>query len=174
LVKKIISDPNFTKDSLVSKSQELAQLFNSKKFGLKDKVHSLVESLLFVQEGAANQENAKKISKTPQPPSQEGNSKLKVGLLIDILSRLQPDTLKLLAGIFSYCVVNTMVVDQTSAQGDQDSCSRTIVDSVRNGLDIFYSGNMMLLHYLYSCDIISSQFLYEYLDFLLTNLFEQS
>lgn len=50
LVQKIINDPAFTKDTLVSKSQEIVQLFAKKNFGLKDKVHTLVESLLFSQD----------------------------------------------------------------------------------------------------------------------------
>lgn len=67
-----------------------------------------------------------------------------------------------------------MVVDQTSAQGEEQTCSSELIHSLRGGLGIFYQGNLVFLHFLYSCDVISCQFLLEYLEFFLTTLFDQS
>ena len=118
-----------------------------------------MESTLFSQEVIAQGKPSKSTANNTQSSPQEAQQKLKVALLIDLLSRLQPDTLRLSAGVFSYLVVNTMVVDQTCSSGEQDGCPQDTIDSVRKGVDTFFTGNLVFLHFLYSCDIISCDFL---------------
>ena len=89
--------------------------------------------------------------------------------MIDLLSKYQPHTLKLAAGIFSYLTINGVLLDQALQEETDDKKEK--ITELRNQLNVFYNGNILLLHYLYSCDIINAEFMLQYLEFLLGNLF---
>jgi hypothetical protein len=94
--------------------------------------------------------------------------------MIDLLSKYQPHTLKLVAGMFSYLMINSVMLDQELSEGTKPGIEQEILDSMRSKTDLFFTGNILFLHYFYSVDVLSAEFMCQYLEFFLANLFEQN
>lgn len=70
------------------------------------------------------------------------------------------------------------MMDQLLAEGGNKDENGDVgmdkIDQLRDQANLFYTGNMLFLHYIYSCDIISAEFLTQYLEFFMGNIFEQN